>query len=221
MSHDWRLLIVRGKRFGVRFFHLNDPEAPMPIYRAVPAATFTAGRQLRRNPGRRLPGNVPYLVDNLWEYARPAGMPSRRHAVYASPTPQLALQNAIAGGLQQDAYLACRVEFHIEPPMIQLTRSDARHHPDILRLQQRVNGALKDMAAADVAVILALAPLFLPGITHDELAAARDGQPALDRLVREAAAAVTSWSPAPSEVSADGELFFEILDDNFYTLHPV
>lgn len=37
----------------------------MAIYRAVPRETFQPGTQMRRNPGRRLPGNVPYLVDNL------------------------------------------------------------------------------------------------------------------------------------------------------------
>lgn len=40
----------------------------------------------------RKPGNVPFIVDNLWEWSRPQGMPSRRLSVYASPTPKLALE---------------------------------------------------------------------------------------------------------------------------------
>jgi hypothetical protein len=193
----------------------------MPIYRAVPASEVNAGLPVRRNPGRRLPGNVSYLADNLWEFARPAGMPSRRHAVYASPTPALALQNATAGGLRQDEYVACRLEFHHEPPVIQLTVSDARYHPDIRRLQQSVNNTLGEWSAGDIGSKLALAPLFLPGVTREELAAAMAGDPLLDRVVRTAVAAVTLWSPEPGAVSPDGELFFEIGDDNFYTLQPV
>lgn len=34
----------------------------------------------------RVPTNVPYVVDNLWEWARPEGYPSRRAAAYASPS---------------------------------------------------------------------------------------------------------------------------------------
>lgn len=193
----------------------------MPIYRAVPRARLTPGQPIHRNPGRRLPGNVSYLADNLWEYTRPAGMPSRRHAVYASPTPELALQNASADVLRQSEYVACRLDFHVQPPMIQLTVSDARYHPDIRRLQQMVNEGLRDWHAGDLGGKLALAPLFLPGVTREELDAAMAREPLLERAVRELAAAVTLWTPAPGEVSADGELFFEIADDNFYTLQPV
>ncbi|QOL48539.1 hypothetical protein [Massilia litorea] len=193
----------------------------MSIYRAIPRATFEAGKELRRNPGRRLPSVIPYLVDNLWEYARPDGQPSRRHAVYASPTPQLALQNAAAGALRQDDYLACRLTFHYQPAMIQLSTSDARHHPDVRQLQHLVNSRLREWAAGGLGDKLALAPLFMPGVTRGELAAAMAAEPALAKVVEEAAAAVTLWSPAPGAVSPDGELFFEIADDNFYVLHPV
>jgi len=192
----------------------------MSIFRAVPRSSLEAGKDMRRNPGRRLPGNIPYLVDNLWEYTRPRHKPSRRHAVYASPTPELALQNAIAGGLRPDEYVACRLDFHVEPAMMQLIVSDARHHPDVRRLQQLVNRTLGQLAGAGIADKLALAPLFLPGITKDELAAAMAAEPLLDRLVRQAADVVTLWSPAADAVSPDGELFFEIADDNFYTLQP-
>ena len=192
----------------------------MPIYRAVPRSRFVPGEELRRNPGRRLPSHVSYLADNLWEFTRPPGMPSRRHAVYASPTPELALQNA-AGGLQQHEYVACVLEFRYQPAMIQLTVSDARHHPDIKRLQQVVNDSLRNWSAGELGSKLALAPLFLPGVDRDELKAAMAMDPLLDKVVRTAAAEVRLWSPAPDAVSPDGELFFEIAEDNFYTLQPV
>jgi hypothetical protein len=191
------------------------------MYRAIPRSRFTPGQPITRSQGRRLPGNVSYLADNLWEFARPPGMPSRRHAVYASPTPELALQNAVPEGGRMDEYVACLLEFDYRPAMIQLTVSDARYHPDIRRLQRIVNEQLRDWGAGGIGIKMALAPLFLPGIAKDELAAAMAGEPLLEKIVREAAAAVTLWSPAPSTVSPDGELFFEIAEDNFYTLQAV
>ena len=49
----------------------------------IPAATTS-----------RPPGNVPYYVDNIWEWLRPEGAPSRRKAAFASPTPELAAAGA-------------------------------------------------------------------------------------------------------------------------------
>lgn len=193
----------------------------MVLYRAVPAATLRPGEKKYRHDGRRLPGNIPYLVDNLWEYTRPDDKPSRRHAVYASPTPELALQNATADGLPPSGYVACRLAFHREPALMQLTVSDARHHRDIRALQQLVNRELGEGAGDDLANKLPLAALFLPGVTRHELAATMADAPVLENLVRKAAAIVTFWSVTPDQVAQDGELFFEIASDNFYTLEPV
>jgi hypothetical protein len=204
----------------VGFVLCKDKEQIMPIYRAVPKSRCVPGQEIRRSQGRRLPSHVSYLADNLWEFTRPAGMPSRRHAVYASPTPELALQNA-AGGLPRHEYVACVLEFHYQPSMIQLTVSDARDHPDIKRLQQVVNESLRDWSSGELDSKLALAPLFLPGVTREDLGAAMARAPLLDSVVRKAAAEVTLWTPGPDTISPDGELFFEIAEDNFYTLQPV
>lgn len=154
------------------------------------------------------------------EYMRPADMPSRRHAVYASPTPELALQNATAGGLAPDAYVACRLAFHYQPVIIQLTVEDVRYHPDIRRLQQLVNKDLRHWAGNALQAKLALAPLLLPGIAREELTAAAEDA-LLGQLLRKASEAVTIWRPEPGKVNPDGELFFEIADNNFHTLEPV
>jgi hypothetical protein len=193
----------------------------MVLYRAVPAAKLQPGETIYPHSGRRLPSNIPYLVDNLWEYTRPDDKPSRRHAVYASPTPELALQNASADGLPPSGYVACRLAFQREPAVMQLTVSDARHHRDVRALQQLVNRWLGDRAGSAIADKLALAPLFLPGVTRQELAKAMAAAPMLDDLVRTAAATVTFWSATPDEIAPDGELFFEIAPDNSYTLEPV
>lgn len=190
----------------------------MDVYRAVPKQQLQPGARLHRVPGRRLPGNIPYPVDNLWEFTRPPTLPSRRHAVYASSSPELALMNASAWKGEADAYVACRIEFHIRPPMVQLSVPDAREHPDVGHLQKLINQRLRQWAGEEMAVKQQFAALFLPGVAKHELLIAMKASVLLDNLVVEAAAKVGLWQAAPV---ADGELFFEIAEDNFYMLHPV
>lgn len=192
----------------------------MPFFRAIPSAQYTPGQVQRRHPGRRLPSNIPYLVDNLWEFTRPPEKPSRRHAVYASPSPELALMYAIAGGAARTGYIACEMRFRHAPASMQLSVEDAKLHPDVLVLQQCVNRTLGGWSALEVERKLALAPLFLPGVTRPELRDAMDRSALLEEVVQEAAARVTFWWPAGT-LPETGELFFELDADNAYTLEAV
>jgi hypothetical protein len=191
----------------------------MQIYRAVPRRSFKPEHVHTRHPGIRLPGNVPYLVDNVWEFTRPADKPSRRHAVYASPTAEHALNGAAGVGQPQDGFIACRVEFRKPTKTFQLSVADARYHPDVKKLQNAVHDKLAGKTPLRFDGKLALAPLFLPGMTRDELQVAMAGNAELRFLVEELAACVTLWGDTPD--TAAGELFFEIGEDNAYTLHPV
>lgn len=191
----------------------------MQFFRAVPIAHFTPGERLRRHAGRRLPSNIPYMVDNLWEFTRPSERPSRRHAVYASPTPELALTYAIAGGAER-SYIACKIDFQNDPVFMQLSVEDAKLHPDILVLQQFVNRKLGSWSAMTLDHKTELAPLFLPGVTREELLTAMARSAFLHDLVHAAAALVTFWWPE-QEIKETGELFFEIDAANSYTLTPV
>ena len=189
----------------------------MQIYRAVPLKTYDSKRVHKRYPGARLPGNVPYFVDNLWEFTRPDDKPSRRHAVYASPTVELAFDGAAGVGQPRDGYVACRVECVSSPKTFQLSVADARYHPDVKTLQKVAHDKLGGESPLSFNDKLALAPLFLPGITRNELMAAMEQNGQLHYLVEELASLVTLWSDTPN--SAVGELFFEIDEDNSYTLH--
>ncbi|MDN4051754.1 hypothetical protein QPK32_01475 [Massilia sp. YIM B02763] len=191
----------------------------MNIFRAVPRAGFDPARLHTRHPGTRLPANVPYLVDNLWEFTRPASMPSRRKSVYASPSASLALDGAAGVGRAQDGFVACRVVCRYPPTCFQLSVTDARYHPDVKALQKVVHARLADLGPAGLQDKLALAPLFVPGMTPDELHAAMEGNAALRDLVQELAALVTLWTGTPDPDA--GELFFEIDENNVYSLHPV
>jgi hypothetical protein len=85
----------------------------------------------------RAPGNVPYFVDNIWEWLRPEHMPSRRKAAFASPTPELAAMGA--NGSVDDAW---QVELSENQKAVQITRDpcpeDARFHGDVARLKSVV-----------------------------------------------------------------------------------
>lgn len=190
----------------------------MPIYRAVPIVDFVDRERKVRHPGRRLPSNIPYLVDNLWEFARPDTKPSRRHAIYASPTIELALKNASAAGADRANYIVCELVFETPPPMMQLSVKDAREHDDLPNLQRAVNGMLGRWSENDLVNKLDLAPLFLPGVSKQELAIAIEDQPQLKEIVLQASKLVTLWNDKPA---ADGEFFFEIAEGNSYTLTKI
>lgn len=192
----------------------------MKFFRAVPSAQYKPGEELRCHPGRRLPSNIPYLVDNLWEFTRPQDRPSRRHAVYASPTPQLALAYAIAGGAARSSYIACEMKFRKDPAFMRLSVEDAKLHPDVLVLQQFVNRKLGSWSGLPLDRKAALAPLFLPGVTRGELLDAMQASATLAEIMHEAAPLVTFWWPEGT-VKETGELFFEIDEDNAYTLDAV
>ena len=97
----------------------------LKLYRVERAGNNEGGA--RRKPQRmRLPRNVPYVVDNLWEWKRPGGHPCRRFSVYASPTPALARESGPKAGRLY------RVEFPngARPLIGQLSARDSKLHPD-------------------------------------------------------------------------------------------
>lgn len=192
------------------------------LYRAELRSSLKTGVPIPRHPGRRLPSNVPFVVDNIWEYTRPDGMPSRRCAVYASPTPGLALAGASQGGATRADYEVCRLELVGRPRMLQIDVEDARHHRDVEAVQKAVLRRLRlgDWAAAPLAHKLALAPLFVPGVTREELEEAMAGDALLAEVVRAAAALVTIWN-APAAPNAHGEIFFELDEGQAFILHPL
>lgn len=192
----------------------------MDFFRAVPNQSDVS-QPSRRMLTRRLPSNIPYFVDNLWEYLRPAGKPSRRHAVYASPTVDLAAENASAS--TSGGYAVYRLKFTMPPAFMQLSVTDARHHPDIKALQRVVHTTLGvDFASLPLPEKLVMAPLFLPGVSAEELdQAAVPGSP-LRKVLDEAARVSTFWTGGDVlDPTSKGELFFELEGDNSYTLMPL
>lgn len=191
----------------------------MQLYRAVPRSGFDPGRQHKRHPGARLPANVPYFVDNLWEFTCPNDKPSRRYAVYASPTPELALAGGSGVNRHEEGFIACRVECLRPPKTFQCSVSDARGHPDLTFLRQAIQERFAGRTPLAFETRLALAPVFLPGMARLELAKAMKQNATLRDFVDMLASTVTLWTDTPD--LASGELFFEIEEDNAYRLHPL
>lgn len=189
------------------------------MYRAVPKESYV-GRDVPIFYGMktsRLPSNVPYFIDNLIEYLRPGLMPSRRRAIYASPTPELALQNASAGAVSRDDYVVCEVI--VDPQHVkiaQLAVSDARHHSDIRLMTRYINSIqMSDAERAEIALI------FTPGATVAMLDSLGRSKVAKD-ILDFARSSMTFWSDASvTPEDTEGELFFELNEGASYILNPV
>lgn len=124
----------------------------MSIYRANEGVEHDSFKEIQDRDTRRPPSNVPYVVDNLWEWERKNNwkhFPNRRHSKFASPKPEQALRSTDlledclkkAGLIEKDVETeglpeeclkhVSRVEFVGEPVIAQLPGwEDAKKHPD-------------------------------------------------------------------------------------------
>lgn len=197
----------------------------MELYRAVPSSRLdVASEVLARQSTIRIPSNVPYVVDNLWEWLRPEEMPSRRHAIYASPSAELALTNASAPLDEGDHYVACRVI--VDPADIriaQLSVRDAREHSDIRLLGRWINSHAQTIAQLELEKKQRLAPLFMPGLRADELEKLICSDTLVAEFCQYSSSYSTFWTEAVSQPSnEEGELFFELINSEvFYCLEAI
>lgn len=188
----------------------------MELFRAIPFSQLAAAEKgLRRHATMRIPSNVPYVVDNLWESIRPKNMPSRRHAIYASPTPELALQNASVPLADGEEYVACRVVVEQQKIRIaQLQVTDARYHSDIRLIGKWISQHGQELAELSLDQKQKLAPLFMPGLHRREMTELWKAHPLVAALCKYARQHSSFWSSASdSPRSLDGELFFELVGD--------
>lgn len=199
------------------------PESKM--FRAVERKGFDPSMRHFPRATRRLPSNVPYVVDNIWEWLRPAGAPSRRHAIYASPTPTLALRNASGGGASRENYIVCELRFFGPACKIaQLKVTDARLHPDIANIIRCIHHQLdEDFASQLLHDKLYCGPLFMPCASREELAIFFETgiwNSHLATLLNEISC---FWTDADLTIQPcnEGEMFFEMQPATYFTLDPV
>lgn len=192
----------------------GNPQNPMqPMFRLDnPDASLNNPYRTRIPPTPRPPGNVPYVVDNLWEWARPEGFPSRRQCVCASPTPALAQQygGTAAGRVYEVRQL-------VGARVAQLELPDAKLHADARSLHKTLLQLLggSSFLTGTWAARQALAPLWMPCLTRDEVEALFATEPALAAIKTRLMDQIGFWkdvrlvslsSPWPFP---QGEIFFE------------
>lgn len=191
------------------------------LFRAQRATdALLRGDPIIRRTTMRLPVNVPFIIDNLWEYLRPEHMPCRRHALFASPSPALALARATTG----DAATLAVYEMVLTGPvkMAQIQVPDAKDHPDLKKIVSNLPKIIANLEAADRQ---AAAMLFLPGASKDDWSAMAVSSGAVAALIAEMASLSTFWASASdTPASHTGEVFFELQDGGSYVprnlLHP-
>lgn len=173
----------------------------VPVVRSV--SPSTVGKVLRTPKGSRVPSNVPPLVDNLWEWARPQAFPSRRSSAFGSPTAAQALSSGPPLGV------ACLVWLRPQFKLAQLRHcSDARNHPDVAALLKLF--ILQSSPAVSSVISTLQTPLATPFVVEAALRALGDEVP---QAILEA---ITLWRDcllwenfAPSTYDPIGEFFFE------------
>lgn len=194
-------------------------ELNFKIFRAVPKLEKTP--QLKNyHTTMRSPGNVPYVVDNLWEWKRPKNYPNRRHSFCASPTPELALEAAEGG-------TAYNVEFKGRYKLCQVKAyKDSKYHPDCKSLKKLLPKLYKkyfnlDWINSNLSEKEDFGKLWIPCLTKRDINYLFGSNEKLREIKDEIYNAITYWNdvvlikngmdlPDP-----EGELFFEPEDGYF------
>lgn len=193
------------------------------IYRAEPlTASLQRGEPQFGRATIRAPSNVPYVVDNLWEATRPTDMPSRRHAIYASATRELARKSCSSHDKGM-GFCTFRLAFHGDVRIAQLPVADAKEHPDINKVLAALKARAQGIANASPDERRWLGLLFLPGTSRGEWDDARTHS-AFSRTVTDAMTAASGfWSGASATPSlqSGGELFFELRADASYAAEEI
>ncbi len=183
------------------------------VYRAVSPEKFS-GKLIQYKSTRRPPGNVPYVVDNLWEWARPEGYPNRRYSAYASPTKELAIE---AAGKNTIAY---RVQLNKDFLLCQVSIcKDSKFHPDCKNLRNLLFGQIgRQWPSEKLHSKESIGKLFIPCLTKEEVEQIFEEDDLLRKYKDEIRQAIQYWESVylinPGEQIPDpvGEIFFEAFD---------
>ena len=192
------------------------PELSFKVYRAVEQKLENTKTFKKYHNTMRPPGNVPYVVDNLWEWKRPKNYPNRRRSVFASPTPALAME-AVGGGMVYSVefkgkYKICQVKGYW----------DSKKHPDCKKLrkllfrifgQDWIDGKLKNKED--------FGRLWIPCLTKKDMNYLFGSNEKLKEVRDEIYNAITYWKDVAliknglDLPDSEGELFFEA-EDGYY-----
>lgn len=198
----------------------------MILYRSIAAKNGTFKMNYKFRPTMRGPGNVPYIIDNLWEWLRPEDYPNRRFAAYASPSQELALKSGPEEGT------VFYVEFPGAYKLAQLTKySDSKFHPDCKGVKKKIISLLTEEVKDwwlnwDVTRKTRMGQLWIPCLTKEEVETIFNEEPILKNIKDKVASMITYWKdvelidPETGKLeNPEGEIFFEARDG--YRLIPI
>jgi hypothetical protein len=183
------------------------------LYRCLSKESYSSEIKHHKKT-KRLPNNVPYFVDNIWEWLRPDNMPTRRLAVYASAHKSLALKFATSDDL------LCKIRFADKANIVQIGQyQDAKLHPDVKKLPRLVTKYLgQSWLDSDLTNKKKYGQLFLPLLSRNETDSLLS-IPELHDLKSQIINTSTFWHDVNHVISnyqlTDGELFF-YADDGYY-----
>lgn len=192
---------------------MSNPQNPVSDMFRLDQAGSQLNNPFKARPTRRTPGNVPYVVDNLWEWSRPEGLPSRRHCVCASPSAALAQQ---LGGTSSGTVFT--IKNLVGAKVAQIPQQDARYHPDATSLHKTLVKLLDPAWVGDdknLNEMHAIAPLWMPCLPRQDAEALFKNNPRLAAIEPQLRAAIKFWYDAKpvslddSWPCPDGEIFFE------------
>lgn len=137
-------------------------------------------RRLDWKPTTRWPVNVPFLVDNLWEWRRSRqfdGYPTRRHALFAYSRRELAQQ--YVDEHPKDDLAVYRVILHDRFTLCQVPGlRDSKHHTDCKELRQETfrilaeHGLVEDKGWSACATLddkQTVGSLWIPGLKTEDI----------------------------------------------------
>ena len=189
---------------------INEPG----IFRCVREKPDSTNRLREPKTTMRSPGNVPYVVDNLWEWKRPKKYPSRRYSVFASPRPELAKNSGPEGGKVyavkfKGKHKLCQVEGY----------SDSKVHPECKSLKKQILHMLgHEWIEGNLVKKEEIGRLWIPCLTKDDINFLFGSNKKLREIRDEVYNSINYWDDVaiikknmtfPDE---EGELFFEAKD---------
>lgn len=186
---------------------------PNKIYRSLSESSYSNDLK-RHKTTKRAPSNVPYVVDNIWEWLRPDSMPTRRLTVCASSFKELALKYATSNDL------LCSIRFAGQANVVQVTNyQDAKLHPDVKKLPRIITKHLgQNWLDSDLCNKQAHGQLFIPLLSSEEVSSILSTSDLSD-LKEQLTNTSTFWQDVNHVEGdyqlTDGELFF-YADDGYF-----
>jgi len=189
------------------------------IFRAVRPNTEIKQIQLYRHT-MRPPGNVPYVVDNLWEWKRPEHYPNRRYSAFASPKKEDAILSA------GENTIAYRVSFLGNYKLCQVkgnrsftNNKDSKYHPDCKILRSLLLRKL-DLSWIDKDIYAKsdIGRLWIPCLRKEEVDTLFEKTDVLKEIRQDIYDAITYWEDVvliregEQIPDQEGEIFFEAFD---------